>query len=72
MAISLINTATDKFLALFSAVNAMITLWNSNDVTGLETITQVSLRSAINEVNSKTVPFYPKDSATKTNIELEV
>lgn len=72
MIIPLLDVAVTKFGVMYNHINTMIGLWNQNDTTNLQTISKVSLLSAINEVNSKKVPFYLKDSSTKTNITLEV
>lgn len=65
-------TILNNFGNLYSVVNTMISLWNANDVDDLTTVDKTSLKDAINEVNGKTIPFYLKDSSTKSNIELEV
>lgn len=72
MAIALLDKFVNKFSVLYTAVNALITISNSNDPANLSTATKSSLVDAINEVNSKKLPFYVKDSSTKTYINLEV
>lgn len=71
MSITPINPTTDNFGILYNVLNSIISLWNNNDASNLNTASKTSLVSAINEVNSKKLPFYLKDSNLKINISLE-
>lgn len=70
--INLLDKAVDTFSVLYSTINTIIGLMNDNDVSNLQTVNKTSLVAAINEVNSKSIPFYEKDNLTKTHINLEV